>query len=139
MGDFINEAVKLSIYDELVDVATKSILQNFPHYFEDGLDNLDQTSLDKITTGLATSSWVGDARNCMVILYYLGPMYIWELYLEDDFGDVIKHRKKKLLDYLMSKSSKEEFIKMIKLYASNFFNGDEPQFLFLRNDPPPID
>ena len=72
MGDFINEAVKLSIYDELVDVATKSILQNFPHYFEDGLlDNLDQTSLDKITTGLATSSWVGDARNFLVILYHL--------------------------------------------------------------------
>ena len=63
-------------------------------------------------------------------------MYIGDL--EDDFGDVIKQRKKKLLDYLKSKSSKEEFIK-IKLYASNFFNGDEPQFLFLRNDPPPID
>ena len=122
MVDCINKAIKLSIYDELVDVATKSILQKFPHYFQDGLlDNLNQTSLDSIKTRLATSSWVGDARNCLYIQHSLVLEYN---HLSHHFGDVINECKKKLLIYLQSKSSKKDFIKRIKSYACDFVNSD---------------
>ena len=122
MVDFINQAVNLSIYDELVDVATKSILQKFTYYFQDGLlDNLNQTSLDRIKTGLATSSWVGDARDCLFIQHSLVLEY---KHLSHHFGDVINHCKKKLLIYLQSKSSKKDFIKRIKSYACDFVNSD---------------
>ena len=32
--DFINGAVDFTIYDELVEVATKAIIDNFPKYLE---------------------------------------------------------------------------------------------------------
>ena len=125
MVDFINRAVNLSIYDELVDVATKSILHKFTHYFLAGhLDTLNQASLDKIRTGLMTSTWVGDAGNHLFIQVNLMMHY---QHLPDDFADVVNHCSKKLSNYLKAKSSKTTFIQMIEdnlVMAGNYDYGD---------------
>jgi len=112
MVDFINRAVNLSIYDDLVVVATKSILKKCTHYFQAGLlDKLNQSSLEKIKTGLATSSWVGDADGYLFIQDSLMSTYN---HFPDDFSDVVNHYKNKLFNILKSKSSKKSFIQMIE-------------------------
>ena len=112
MVDFINQAVNLSVYDDLVVVATKSILRKFTHYFQAGfLDKLNQSSFDKIRTGLATSSWVGDADDYLFIQNHL--TFVCN-HFPDDFSDVVNHCKKKLFNILKSKSSKKSFIQMIE-------------------------
>jgi len=55
--DFINRAVDFTIYDELVEVATKAIIDNFPKYLESGhLDKLCETTWNKIKTKLNSAS-----------------------------------------------------------------------------------
>ena len=110
--DFINRAVNLSIYDDLVVVATKSILKKCTHYFQAGLlDKLNQSSLDKIKIGLATSSWVGDADSYLFIQDSLMFRYN---HFPDDFSEVVNQYKNKLFNILKSKSSKKSFIQMIE-------------------------
>ena len=110
--DFINRAANLSIYDDLVIVATKSILHKMTQYFQAGfLDKLNQSSLDVIRTEIATSSWVGDADSYLFIQDRLTFEYN---HFPDDFLDVVNHGKKKIFNFLTSKSSKENFIKMIE-------------------------
>ena len=110
--DFINRAGCLSIYDDLVVVATKSILQKFTLYFQAGfLDKLNQSSLDKIRTGIATASWVGDAEDYMFIQ---NDLVLHCIHIPDDFCDVVNHCKKKLYNFLKSRSSKKGFIQMIE-------------------------
>ena len=112
MVDFINRAVNLSIYDDLVVVATKSILKKCTHYFQAGLlDKLNQSSLDKIKIGLATSSWVGDADSYLFIQDSLMFRYN---HFPDDFSEVVNQYKNKLFNILKSKSSKKSFIQMIE-------------------------
>ena len=110
--DFINRAVNLSIYDDLVIVATKSILHKITHYFQAGfLDKLNQSSLDLIRTEIATSSWVGDADSYLFIQDGLTFQYN---HFPEDFMDVVNHCKKKIFNFLTSKSSKKSFIQMIE-------------------------
>ena len=112
MVNFINRAVNLSIYDDLVDVATKSVVHKFTYYFQDGLlDKLNRTSMDRIKTLTATSSWVGNAENYLFIQHSLVLYYN---HFPDDFSEVVNHCKKKLHDYLKSKSSKDKFLNLIE-------------------------
>ena len=112
MVDFINRAANLSIYDDLVVVATKSIVQKMTHYFQAGLlDKLNKSSLEKIRTEIATSSWVGDADSYLFIQDRLTFEYN---HYPDDFKDVVNHCKTKLFNILKSKSSKKSFIQMIE-------------------------
>ena len=110
--NFINRAVYLSIYDDLVNVATKSVLHKFTYYFQDGLiEKLNQKSLDWIKKELSTSSWVGEAGDCLFIQLNLVLHYN---YFPDELDDVINYCKKKLLFYLESKSSKKKFLQLIE-------------------------
>ena len=96
--DFINRAGCLSIYDDLVVVATKSIIHKFTLYFQAGfLDKLNQSSLDKIRTGIATASWVGDADD---YLFIQDGLVLRNNHFPDDFCDVVNHCKKKLYNFL---------------------------------------
>ena len=116
MVDFINRAVNLSIFDDLVDVATESILYNFTNYFQAGLlEKINQTSLNKIKTRLALSTWVGDVGNCLFIQHSLVFEYN---HFRDDFADVVDYCKKKLSNHLKSNSSKKEFT----IFTTKFSN-----------------
>ena len=74
--DFINRAVDFTIYDELVEVATKAIIDNFPKYLESGrLDKLCETTWDKIKTKLNDSSWIGDAGSYLFVQQQILDVY----------------------------------------------------------------
>ena len=125
--DFINRGVHLSIYDDLVVLATKSIIQKFTLYFQAGfLNKLNQTSLEKIRMRIATSSWVGDADQYLFIQV---GIVLQCNHLPDDFCDVVNHCKKKLYNFLKSRSSKKDFIQMVEDNLIDFYDSIEEEVM----------
>ena len=119
--DFINRAVDFTIYDELVEVATKAIIDNFPKYLESGhLDKLCETTSDKIKTKLNESTWTGDAGSYIFVQQSILDTYNFS----NDMTSVVKKCKNRLSNYLQSIKSKDDFIQIIEDYLNFGESGD---------------
>ena len=123
--NFINRSVEFSIYDNLVDVATKVVIDIFTEYFKAGLlDKLNQTSLQIINAKLNDSTWIEDANTYLSIQLRLRYLDWWDSQFSDDMRNVFDHCKDKLSKFMRCIKSQQDFIQMIE---ENLFCDDSDE------------